>query len=161
MNVSRESVAQALLTLLQGVNANISYAPAKFQLISRKGAIWSNTPPANQPAMYIIQVAEHSTESASPTFPGMQSIGAQKWIMDFTLQIYALADESGVPVPDTLINAILDGIDKTLQSQPPGERQTLGGLVTNCWIEGTIVIGTGQLDTQLALLVPVRCITGI
>jgi hypothetical protein len=154
MNVSRESIAAALLTLLQGVNANITYGPAKFAAgnITRKGAIWSKTPPANQPALYQIQVAEHGTQT--PTF------GAEKWTLDFVLEIYALASEGSADVPDTLINAILDGIDKTLQPKPPSIFQTLGGLVTNCWIEGEIIIGTGTISNQLMMLVPVRCLTG-
>lgn len=161
MNVPREQIANALLTLLNGVNTNISNASAKFQLISRRGAIWSSTPPANQPALYLIQVAEHATQHGSPNFPGAPSMGETKWTIDYTLQIYAKADAGSTSIPDSLINSILDGIDATLQSKPPANAQTLGGLVTNCWIEGTILIGTGQLETQLMMLVPVRVTTGI
>ena len=154
MNVSRESIAQALLALLQGVNANITLSAAKFApgSIARKGAVWSKTPPANQPAMYLIQVSEQASQVAA--------IALTRWTLDFTLEIYATADASSAAVPDTLINGILDGIDLTLQPKPPYERQTLGGIVTNCWIDGEIIIGTGQIDTQLMMLVPVRCVTG-
>ena len=154
MNVQREQVALALLKLLQGINANTTYGPAKFAggSITRKGVIWSKTPPTNQPALYLIQVAEHATQATA--------IGETKWIIDYVLQIYATADASSGAVPDTLINAILDAVDVTLQPRPNAERQTLGGLVTNCWIEGEIIIGTGQLDTQLVMLVPVRVVTG-
>ena len=154
MNVSREQIAQSLLTLLQGVNANISLPSAKFPAgsITRKGAIWSKTPPANQPALFQIQTGESASQ--------VGEIGLTRWILDFTLEVYAIADAASATVPDSLINGILDGIDKTLQPKPPYERQTLGGIVTNCWIDGDIIIGTGQIDTQLMMLVPVRCVTG-
>lgn len=111
--------------------------------------------------MYIVQVSEQATQGSS--------FGAAKWFLDFYLRIYAIADGSGDPVPDTLINAILDGIEATIQGVLPGnawrkgQPQTLGGIVTNCWIEGTVIVGTaqGQLETQLMAVVPVRVVTGI
>ena len=155
MNVPREQIAQALLTLLQGINTNISYGPAQFPAgsITRRGAIWSKTAPANQPCLYVVQVAEHTSQESA--------FGENRWVLYFTLEVYAQADAASAAVPDTLINAILDGIELTIQSKPKGMPQTLGGIVTNCWIEGEIVLGTGQIETQLMMLVPVRIVTGI
>ena len=155
MNVPREQIAQALLTLLQDINANISYGPAQFPAgsITRRGAIWSKTAAANQPCLYGVQVAEHTSQESA--------FGENRWVLYFTLEVYAQADAASAAVPDTLINAILDGIELTIQSKPKGMPQTLGGIVTNCWIEGEIVLGTGQIETQLMMLVPVRIVTGI
>lgn len=143
-----------MLTLLQGVNANVTYPGAQFPQgsITRKGAIWSKTPPANQPAAFLVQVAERADQATG--------IGLTQWFLDFMLEIYAQADGASAAVPDSLINGILDAIDLTLQPEPPYERQTLGGLVTNCWIEGDLIIGTGQIETQLMMLVPIRVVTG-
>jgi hypothetical protein len=42
-----------------------------------------------------------------------------------------------------------------------GERQTLGGIVNNAWINGEVMIDTGILDQQCALLIPVDVETGL
>lgn len=153
MNVSREQIAQALFKLLQGVNANITFAPAKFQTISRSAFIWARTPPANQPALYLIHSGERATQNSA--------FGLTKWNPLFILQIYAQRGGETEAIPDTLIDGMLDGIDATLQSKPQGERQTLGGLVTNCWIEGEILFAPGEIASQLNMIVPVRVLTGI
>ena len=38
---------------------------------------------------------------------------------------------------------------------------TLGGLAYNAWIEGEVIMDTGILDQQLALMVPVSVECGI
>ena len=48
-----------------------------------------------------------------------------------------------------------------MNSSPIGERQTLGGIVNNAWIEGEVIMDTGILDQQLALMVPVSVECGI
>ena len=113
----------------------------------------STTTPVNRPCLYVVQVAEHTSQESA--------FGENRWVLYFTLEVYAQADAASAAVPDTLINAILDGIEFTIQSKPKGMPQTLGGIVTNCWIEGEIVLGTGQIETQLMMLVPIRIVTGI
>jgi hypothetical protein len=154
MNVPRETIANVLTSLLRGINAHVALGAARFPAgnINRKGGTWSKQSPVSAPTMFIIHVGERATQAST--------IGLTKWIVDFYLEIFAPTDESSSAIADTLVNAILDAIDATLQSVPPGERQTLGGIVTNCWIEGDIIIGTAQLTNQLMMLVPVRVQTG-
>ena len=156
MNVPRKQIATALLSLLQGANANISLGSAKFQqgAITRKPLVFASTPPASQPAMYVV----HAEEEGSQNF----AFGATKWAMWFVLVIYFKPDASSAGIPDDIADAILDGIEETLSAGPQAERQTLGGIVTNCYIQGRVTIGTTAADTQqMFMLVPVKVDTGI
>ena len=55
---------------------------------------------------------------------------------------------------------ILDGIEKTLLPEPPYERQTLGGIVTNAFMYGTSKIDDGAVGAQLSIWQPIVVQTG-
>ncbi len=150
MNVPRETVAAALLTLLQGTQ--IGGNPA-FLTTGRRARVWSDVTPGDQPALFVIHPGERALQD--------QALGLTKWMLHFDILIYLRADASPTAVPDTAINAILDAIDAQMQSKPPAERQTLGGVVYHAWIEGDIFIDSGILDQQVAIMIPVHVLTGI
>jgi hypothetical protein len=144
--VAREAVATALFNLLAATQ--ISSQPA-FKTTSRRAKVWSNTNNADQPAMYLIHTGEQVLQN--------QIFGVPKYLLHFEVVIYARADANPAIAPDTQINSLLDAIDAQMQTTtPPGERQTLGGLVYHAWIEGEILIDTGILDQQVAIMVPVK-----
>jgi hypothetical protein len=89
----------------------------------------------------------HPGEEASQN----ENYGATKWQMVFMLLIYAKADPSRSELPDTVVNAILDGIERTLTPKPPYERQTLGGIVTNCYLHGMSNIDSAVISPQIAI----------
>ena len=60
----------------------------------------------------------------------------------------ASLDPSAI-LPATQLNAVWKSIENILSSSPIGERQTLGGIVNNAWIEGEVMMDTGILDQQL------------
>jgi hypothetical protein len=153
VNAKRETVAAALLTLLQGATIAGITGLTQFVTISRATTPWSNITPGDQPAIYVIHSGEQLMQN--------QAYGLTKYCLHYELVIYARADASPAAVPDTLINALLDSIDAVMQSTPPGERQTLGGVVYHAWIEGEILIDSGILDEQIAILVPIKVLTGI
>jgi hypothetical protein len=143
-------VALALFNLL--TSTHIGGMPAS-KSTSRKAKVWSNTNAADQPAMFLVHSGEQAVQN--------QSYGLTKYLLHFEILIYARADANPSSSPDTLINGLLDALDAQLQSVPPGERQTLGGLVQHAWIEGEILIDTGILDQQIAIMIPVRVLSGI
>ena len=145
MNVAREAVAEALYNLLAATQVNNQ---AAFKSSSRKAKVWSNTNNSDQPAMFLIHTGEQVLQN--------QVFGLPKYLLHFEILIYARADANPSVTPDTLINGLLDAIDAQLQSKPPAERQTLGNLVYHAWIEGEILIDTGIIDQQIAVLVPVK-----
>lgn len=156
MNKPREDVAVALFNRLKGVQflGPDGQTLVGFQSTSRKGQMWDNVPPANQPSLMLFQVAEEGTQK--------QAIGLYKWTIKFWCLIYLRADatdaDSGATV-ETQINSILDAIEKAMQPII-GEKQTLGGLVNNAWIEGDVVVDTGIIDQQCAIVIPILAQTG-
>lgn len=154
MKVSRETVSAALLTLLGATQFTIpGGSPQTFQTVGRNAAIWSNVPAGDQPALQLIHSGEQVVQNTA--------YGLAKYALHFEVLIYARADASPNAVADTMINAMLDAIDAQMQSTPPGERQTLGGIVYHAWIEGEILIDTGILDQQVAILIPIKVLSGI
>jgi hypothetical protein len=145
VNVAREAVSIALYNLLAATK--IDNLPA-FKSTSRKGKVWSNASSADQPSMFVIHTGEQVLQN--------QIFGLPKYLLHFEIVIYARADANPSVAPDTLINGLLDAIDAQMQSQTPGERQTLGGVVYHAWIEGEILIDTGIVDQQIAVMVPVK-----
>jgi hypothetical protein len=150
VNVSRETISAALFALLQGTK--IAGNPA-FVTTGRRGRIWSDTTPADQPAMYLIHTGEMAVQN--------QAYGLTKWLLHYDILVYARADTNSTAAPDTMINSILDAIDAQMLAIPPGERQTLGGVVYHAWIEGQILIDTGIIDQQVAIMIPCKVTTGI
>jgi hypothetical protein len=150
VNNPRETIAAALFSLLAATQINS--APA-FATTGRRAKIWGDVDPSKQPAMFLIHSGEQAVQS--------QPFGLTKWLLHFEVLIYLRVDPSPTATPDTAINAFLDAIDAQMQSGSKGTNQTLGGLVTNAWIEGSILIDSGILDQQVAMLIPLKVVTGI
>ena len=55
----------------------------------------------------------------------------------------------------TALNGLLDAVEAALNPFPL-EAQTLGGLVTHCWIDGSTDYHPGDLDGQAIAVVPVK-----
>jgi tetratricopeptide (TPR) repeat protein len=72
-----------------------------------------------------------------------------------------LAKDDREFIPQTQLHAIWAAIDAALRAKPPGARQTLGGLVENCWIEGSVLVQAGILSQQCSLEIPLLAVTGI
>ncbi len=144
MNTSRESVSAALFLLLQN---GFQWATS-----SRKAVIWSTLTAAQQPAMFLIHTAENINQA--------QALGLPKFTLHYMCLIYAVVDQSTeAPAPDTQINSLLDAVDSALHPIP-GERQSLGGIVLDAYINGDVMIDTGILDQQIAIVIPIRVLTG-
>ncbi len=147
MNVPREQVSIALFNLI---------SPAyPWKTAQRAGMMWQDVGSVGQPAMFVFQIGESGTQA--------QAIGLTKWRLHFWCMIYLRADAAQISQQTTIetqMNDILDKIEKALQPIR-GEKQTLGGIVNNAWIEGQIIIDTGILDQQCALIIPVMVETGV
>ena len=152
MQQSRETIAVALFDLLKVIS--FGDPPQTFQTTARKGRVWSDLPDAAQPAMFLFQVGETGSQPA---------IALYKWRLHFWCLIYLradAADDGAGTTIETTVNAILDAIENTLQPII-GEKQTLGLRgVNNVWIEGEIIVDTGIIDQQCAIIIPLIVETG-
>jgi hypothetical protein len=141
-----EKIAIALFNLL--LTANFSFASS-----DRRGMVWSNVASAQQPYMALIERGGSGVQN--------QAIGLEKWTLHFLVLVYIRADADPQTIPATQINAALKAIAEVMNGSPLGERQTLGGIVINAWINGEVVIDTGILDQQCALLIPISVECGL
>lgn len=149
MTSSREAIMAALCARLATtrfatpINDQITWA-----LLSRRMKLWSDVPAVDQPALF---VAEHGETVAY----GGENLPS-KTILNVDLFIYSAAGRDPDSVPARDLNIALDALSAALAPEPVSGRQTLGGLVHHCRIEGRIVKDPGDLDGQGLALVPVR-----
>lgn len=139
----REHAIDALFELIEGA----------YSWRSRPGRrlkIWSDVSLSARPACYVFEGGEDIytwSESARPR----RTIAVR-------LFIYLNAKESSV-VGSVLVNEVLDALDAALLPKGADEvrgRNTLGGLVYYCRIEGKVLKDPGDLDGDALLVVPIK-----
>lgn len=143
---SREAIAVALLALFKA-------APGGFVTIGRRHIMPPQLSGMQQPALFLAGTMEDSKQM-SRGVPG-------RTVVEFALFVYCQG--SGVQEPageetavtETVLNALLANIDAALAPDINGN-QTLGGLVSHCWIEGQTFKDPGLLSDQAMAIVPVR-----
>lgn len=137
--MNREAIYSALATLLQSIDG--------VETFSRILAHWDDVSANQQPAMFMTVVSQRAEQVTG--FPTKYTLDAKLWI-------YTHRDSSDV-VPAAAINNLLDALDAALKpSASPSYKQTLGGLVEHCWIDGEIVTDEGTLGVQSVAIVPIR-----
>lgn len=137
--MKREPIYEALFNKLSDIQG--------IATCSRILQHWDDVSPNNQPALYVAQDSQQAEQVTG--FPTKYVLGAKLWL-------YTHRDTNGI-VPSTQINNILDAVDEALAPVPAsGNKQTLGGLVEHCWIDGAIETDEGLLGNQAVAIVPVR-----
>jgi hypothetical protein len=147
--ISRETIIAALCARLATTQfATPVNSCDTWATLSRRLKLWSDVPATDQPALF---VAEHGENIAyaSENLPG-------KTTLNVDLFVYIAAGRDPERAPARALNVVLDGLCAALAPDPASGRQTLGGLVQHCRIEGRIVKDPGDLDGQGLALVPVR-----
>ena len=142
MNVSRESISVALFNLIS-TNASLDALVNSFTRVPR---MWTDVGDAEKPQVLLFKGGPATEEYEQPQ---NQRIGLTKNTVAYNLWLYVTSPYPPVEdvVIETLLNNIADGFDQAMQSRinPDGtivinglrgERQTLGGLVNNAWIDG-------------------------
>lgn len=147
-----EGIAVALYNQLLTANGT-NPGQYKFVKTDQRGDLPQNVPPVNQPYMALVEFGMSQVES--------QAQGLEKWLLHFRVLIYIRADAIPSAIPRTQLNLALLAIVNAMRSGPTFERQTLGGIVDNAWIEGDILMDTGVLDQQGALMIPIVVDVGL
>ncbi len=148
---TREQVSLALFNLLTSAY--------DFATTSRRMQILTDIASANKPALYLDEEFETHSRDKHPV-PAVRHINYKVYIFTQADQSIG-SDPADVPVTQMnnifdLIDPLQDGIlkpDDTLQN-----RQTLGGLVYDCYIEGVVNKIPGDLDNQGVITIPIRVI---
>jgi hypothetical protein len=134
----REPIYAALFALVASA--------ASFVTIGRRLRHWSDVGAAEQPALFMTQKSENAEER--------QPLPV-KWRASVDLYLYAQAPDE-LTSPATVLNLLLDAVEAALAPDPVGHVQTLGGLVSHCWIAGRIQTDEGVLGGQAVAIVPVE-----
>jgi hypothetical protein len=134
----REPIYAALFALVASA--------ASFVTIGRRLRHWSDVGAAEQPALFMTQKSENAEER--------QPLPV-KWRASVDLYLYAQAPDE-LTSPATVLNPLLDAVEAALAPDPVGHVQTLGGLVSHCWIAGRIQTDEGVLGGQAVAIVPVE-----
>ena len=141
----RETAVQALQNLLAGAYVWKS-GPA------RRLKLWSDVPAMSRPACFIFEGGQESyawSESALP-----------KRTIEVKVFIYLNAKDPTI-VGATLLNNVMDALDEAFALSGVDlstGRNTLGGAVYHCRIDGKTLKDPGDLDGDALLIVPVKLI---
>lgn len=143
MITPRETIYAALFAL---VSQSAGYVTASRYLLH-----WNDVPAESRPAIFQREVSEAVVRTRG--VPSQITLNVELYIyVQTNAQLV-----SGV-VPSSLMNPLLDALDTALA--PTGgdlqnQTQTLGGLVSHCWINGTTEIFEGFLADQAVAIVPI------
>jgi hypothetical protein len=140
MQGTREPIYQALFSLVSN--------SSEYKTKSRKLKLWGDTLVGDRPAIFMHQLDEDSV-----TMDG--NIGTPNLVtLHVNFFIYTAARSA--PVPAAILNPLLDAIETVLKPDNTMlNKQTLGGLVDNCWISGKTFFDAGDLDGDGLAIVPV------
>jgi hypothetical protein len=143
MTISREPIYSSLFALLQSIEG--------VTTVSRRLRHWSDVSPAEQPALFQIQKNE---------MPEQVLYLPTKWRLNVDLYLYVNSGDDPQASPAIILNPILDAIEALFPpSDEDGPMQTLGGLVSHCWISGTIETTEGVLGQQEVAIIPIEILT--
>lgn len=134
----RETILQALFLLLT--------RGGRFETVGRRLILWTQV--AAQPALFLRHVGDSYSPHATRLPPRI--------VMHCEIWLYSNAGQDPDAAPEIALNILLDAVETLLRPLPGREAQTLGGLVTHCWIEGQVEIHPGDLDGQAIAIVPVK-----
>ncbi len=148
---TREQVSIALFNLLK-----TSYS---YPVSSRRMVLYDDVASINLPGLFLDEVKEKHSRNSNPT-PAVRTL-------HYMVYIYTKADPStgsdATNVPATQLNNLLDAIDPVQGGVLKADdalqnRQTLGGLVYDCYIDGDIEKIPGDFDNRGSLIFPIKVI---
>lgn len=139
---SREAIFAALFARAS--------TPSRLQTKSRSLKSWTDVAPPDQPALF-----QSEGKQTAAVLPGLPT----KWTFRAELVLYVHAancaqDQDVVTVLNTLVDEIVTALDR----EPGVGRQTLGGLVHDCRIQGDIETDEGRLGQQAVAIIPIEII---
>lgn len=154
MRNSRKVIAQALLNQLQ---SGITTAGVTINLASRIGRMETNLNQGDLPALLLYHPSEQGKQ---------ENMGMSSWRMHFVAWLVTRIDPSpnAPSPPDDQICDLMDAIDDAMDPIKSGDlsgRITLGGLVTNAWIDGQLDIDGGIIDQPVVIQIPLTVLDGM
>jgi len=151
MPALREPVFLALLAVAQSASWD---TPARTWVsTSRRVKLFNEVMPSQQPALF---QAEHDENIAQVSNMPYKQVWNATWI------IYQCTGNDPMAEPTIENNLILDALFAAMVPKIQAgvsfdpKRNTLGGLVHHCYIDGDIFKDPGDIDKQGMLVVPIK-----
>lgn len=158
MTVARETVMNALLAKV-AASAGFLTVSRRVQLIPGAPTPTVATPPL-QPALYLLE-GDEETKERGRGLPPVHVWDVDLWVWAKIPVGATIGVPDGTTPGASIINPLLDAVEAALA--PAGADlgqgvQTLGGLVSHCWIEGKTVKVPGDImkDGQCLAIIPVK-----
>lgn len=144
MKVPREEIYAALFNALTTAQGALGVATT-----SRKLKHIEDVDPVNFPCVYQVQQDE-GVQVRGSGLPGLWTYNAEWWV-------YVQSSDDNVAL-STLLNPLLDNLTNLLDPETPLTLNTLGGLVYNAKVEGTVEIIEGVLGDRALAIIPIKII---
>lgn len=161
MNVSRESVSLGLFALLSTLQIPSGEAPTStqpFVTVTRYLETPGNVDLTRQPYMAVVEDDEMDQQR--------DVMALEEYALGFALWIFAPLPAENSNPPGTLLNNLIDVVDKAITGTPLGIQQTLmpwlGGPVLNAFIDGRVRKQVGILGQGMPMQarIPITVKTG-
>lgn len=117
--MNREAIITALF--------NLALTAAPFRTSGRRLQLWSKV--NSFPALFVQSTGTHYPLRETRQLPPKRTIAAEIWV-------YTDAGKNPNANPEAALNDIVDAVEVVLTPGLNGV-QTLAGLVSHCWIEGS------------------------
>lgn len=106
---------------------------------------------SNQPALILIN---------GPVHVEQKEFALAKWTFTAVALVYLFAEQDQATLSATQANYIVWGLQQSLLAPGVGgyDKQTLGGLVYHCWVEGEVL--TEVQNQQVAITLPIMILAG-
>jgi hypothetical protein len=141
---SREAIMQALFTLVSASDG--------FVTKSRRLRLWNEVGSGDKPAIF-------QYERGDVYSNGKNYLPIVEMDVDLFIYIDAGRDRSIAPI--TALNPLIDAVDAGLRTGVINGKQTLGGLVSHCWIDGKIMKDPGDIDGDGIALIPIKILATV
>ena len=148
-----EGIAIALFNL---ISTAVSAKELSFPLISRNASLLQDPDMALLPSLIMVEMGGTQDQK--------QARGLGQYLLQYVVVIRTApsSDPNPINLPQTFLNKAWSAIDTALKSIPEGDYQTLGGIVTNAWIEGPVLMQPGVLKNLMpSVEIPIKVQLGI
>jgi hypothetical protein len=146
--VSREAIFAALFARLAPLQGSPD-GDGTVVTLSRTLKAWTDVAPADQPALF-----QSEGRQTAVTGNGLLT----KWAFHAELAVYVHASTAGTLDVVERLNGVVDAVLAAIDREPGTGRQTLGGLVHDCRVQGDVETDEGRLGQQAVALIPIEII---
>jgi len=146
MTIDREAIYVALFNLLSNTLSG------SCATIGRRHIMPPDIGPEQQPALFVCGTGEMRDPKPRGT-PGKVTLKATLFLYCYDSGINEIPGQEQT-LAATQINQLLSTIEDAIE--PAHGPQTLGGLVSHCWIEGETLLDPGIFGPQAVSMIPVQ-----